>query len=392
MSEPLPSDPERRRVLVTGLGLLTPLGCSSAELSARLARGEIAASRPVAGTDALRTAAIDGFEARPYFRQPKAIKLTDRKTQLAVAAAARAVADAGLEATRERDEWAVLLGCSASALQVEELARALGPSNPERAVEDLRFFAERVLGALNPLWLLINLPNMVGAHVGIQLASSGPNHTLTGDWIAGTQALGEAYLTIAAGERDLVLAGAADSPFDPFDLGCLASDARLRGGPALLVAEGAAVWVLEEREHARRRGARELGEVCGYASGAAVDDDVAGAIRRVADRALADARWTTAELAAVVPAGTPGHPWAGPESAALDELFRQGAPASPPRRLEPKAQVGHALAASGAVDAALLLAELAARPSTPRPARGLALAVGTLGQSAALALAGPAAC
>jgi 3-oxoacyl-[acyl-carrier-protein] synthase II len=382
-------DPERRRVVVTGIGLVTPLGASAAEIRARLAGGEVAANRPAAGMPALRVATIGGFDARGCFRQPKALKLTDRKTQLAVAAAARAVADAGLADDPARDEWAIVLGCSASDLQVEELSRALGPSAPERAIEDLRFFAERVLGGLNPLWLLINLPNMVGAHVGIQLASNGPNHTLTGDWISGAQALGEAWLAIAGGEREVALAGGTEAPLDPFDLGCLAG-ARPPGEPPWTIAEAAAVWVLEEREHARRRGARVLGEIRGYAAGAAMAGDVPGAIRRAAAGALATAGWTPAGLAAVASACGAGHPWASAERAALAGLLPPGPGAGEPRRLDFHRGFGHALAASGPLDGALLLAELAAAPDNTPAARGLALAVGTLGQCAALALAGPA--
>ncbi len=357
-------------MVVTGVGLVTTLGGSCAEIRSRLASGEVAARRPVTGASGLHVAAIDGFAARPHFRQPKALKVTDRKTQLAVAAAARALADAGLADVGERDEWAIVLGCSASDLQSAELARALGPLGPpapERAVDDLQFFAGRILGGLNPLWLLVNLPNMVGAHVGIQLASHGPNHTLTGDWIAGTQALGEAYLAIAGGEREVALAGGADAPLDPFDLGCLATRRPLAGGRPFTVAEGAAVWVLEERGHARRRGARELGEIRGYSSTAAVGGDVPAAIRRALSSALAG------DLADA------------PASALVESAARQTAA----RSCELHHRLGHALAASGPIDGALRLAGMAEASTAASAAAGLVLAIGTLGQCAALALAGP---
>lgn len=372
MPASIPIAADRRRVVVTGVGLVTTLGRSCDEIRNRLAGGEVAASRPVTGAPGLRLATIDGFEARPHFRQPKALKLTDRKTQLAVAAAAMAVADAGLAGDAERDDWAIVLGCSASDLQSAELARALagaGPETPERAVDDLRLFAERILGKLNPLWLLVNLPNMVGAHVGIQLASHGPNHTLTGDWIAGTQALGEAYLAIAGGERELALAGGADAPLDPFDLGCLATRQTSDGGPPFTVAEGAAVWVLEERGHARRRGARELGEIRSYASAAAIDGDLAGAIQRAA----------TAALAGV------GEAADAPARALVASAAHRATLAS----RESQRRFGHALAASGPIEGALWLAELAEEGGGEPAAAGLLLAVGTLGQCAALRLTGP---
>ncbi len=361
---------------MTGIGLVTTLGGSSAEVRRRLAAGEVAASRAVPGAPGLRLATIDGFSARPHFRQPKSLKLTDRKTQLAVVAAMLAVADAGLAEEIARDDWAIVLGCSASDLQSAELARALAPLDPaapERAVDDLPHFAERVLGGLNPLWLLINLPNMVGAHVGIQLASHGPNHTLTGDSIAGTQALGEAWLAIAGGEREIALAGGADAPLDPFDLGVLASDHRQTEGPPFLVSEGAAVWVLEERQQARRRGARVLGEIHGYASAAAIGGDAAGARRRAVGGAIG--------------ATNGGEASAGSE--ARGDARWQGSVGAATTREEIHRRLGHALAAAGPIEGALRLAELAETSGTAPAAGGLLFAVGTLGQCAALALAGP---
>lgn len=358
---------------MTGIGLVTTLGGSSAEVRSRLAAGEVAANRTVPGAPGLRLATIDGFSARPHFRQPKALKLTDRKTQLAVAAAMLAVADAGLAEEVARDDWAIVLGCSASDLQCAELARALAPLDPaapERAVDDLPHFAERVLGGLNPLWLLINLPNMVGAHVGIQLASHGPNHTLTGDSIAGTQALGEAWLAIAGGEREIALAGGADAPLDPFDLGILATDHRQTEGPPFLVSEGAAVWVLEEREQAHRRGARVLGEIHGYASAAAIGGDAAGARRRAVGGAI-------------------GAIGASGGSEASGDARWQGSVGAATTREEIHHRLGHALAAAGPIEGAIRLAELAETSGTAPAAGGLLVAVGTLGQCAALALAGP---
>ena len=382
MPAPSPIAADRRRVVVTGIGLVTTLGSSSAEIRGRLAAGEVAASRPVSGAPGLRLATIAGFEARPHFRQPKALKLTDRKTQLAVAAAALAVADAGLADESARDDWAIVLGCSASDLQSAELARALGPLDPaapQRAVGDLPFFAERVLSGLNPLWLLINLPNMVGAHVGIQLASHGPNHTLTGDSIAGTQALGEAWLAIAGGEREIALAGGADAPLDPFDLGVLATGHRTPEAPAFLLSEGAAVWVLEEREHARRRGARVLGEVRGYGSAAAIGGDATAARRRAARGAIG----------AIGARGARGAMGARGEMEPGADAHRLGSGSAAPMGVEIHRRLGHSLAAAGPIEGALLLAELAAVPGSAPAAAGLLLSAGTLGQCAALALAGP---
>ena len=374
-----------RRVVVTGVGLVTPLGLDVAQVRSRLASGEHATATPVPEAPHLRATPALAFDPRAFFRIPKTIKLADRKSQLAVAAAVLAADDAGLSADRAREAWTIILGCSASSPRITELARALGSDSPERAVDDLVVFAERVFGGLNPLWLLYTLPNMVGAHVGIQLGAHGPNHTVTSDWIAGTQAIGEAWMAIAGGESDVALAGGADA-VDPFDLGCLAQGSRAHAPTAgadgpFVVSEGAAVLVLEERERALARGARLRGEVLGYGAGPSGNGDAAAAIGRTMTRALATAGSAPADVDLVARSACGGHPWAREESAALGHLLNPGAPV-----LTVKDQMGHALAASGAIDAALLLAALTERPNQ---ATGLALSVGTVGQSAALVFAAP---
>jgi len=143
---------------------------------------------------------------------------------------------------------------------VEEIGRALAGATAAES-EGVSPFAGRVLSGLHPLWLLVNLPNMIGAHVGIQLEANGPNQTVTGDAIAGLQAIGEAFLAVATGECDVAIAGGAEAPLDPFDVGCFAVDPAPRR-----LAEAAAIVVLEDRERALARGARIYAEVAGYVS------------------------------------------------------------------------------------------------------------------------------
>jgi 3-oxoacyl-[acyl-carrier-protein] synthase II len=350
MTAPFATASRARRVAVTGVGALTPLGASLAETRAALSRGEIGARSAVPESPGLFAAPARDFDARAHFRLPKALKLADRKCRLAVAAAAQAVADAGLAADDGRENWAVVFGCSASNLQVEEIARALAAGGAGSGAggksedNDVSRFASRVLGGLNPLWLLVNLPNMVGAHVGIQLAMNGPNQTVTGDRTAGAQAIGEAWLAIAGGECDVAVAGGADAPLDPFDLGCFASERR-GDSPTQVLAEGAAAVVLEERERALARGARIYAEVAGFATA----PSPAVAERR----ALAAAGWSD------------------------EEEFRA--------EIDPgwSDAIGDTQAAAGALDAVLLLA-------APRqvPARLRLRVDGAAGQSAVLLLDG----
>lgn len=348
MTAPLAPGARPRRVVVTGLGALSPLGASLASMRAALARGERAEGLPVPGAPGLFAAPAAEFDARLHFRFPKALKLADRKCRLAVAAAAQAVADAGLADDAGREGWAVVLGCSASNLQVDELARALAAPVGGGAEEgDVSRFASQVLEGLNPLWLLVNLPNMAGAHVGIQLEMNGPNQTVTGDRIAGAQAIGEAFLAVAAGDCDVAVAGGADSALDPFDLGCFASE-RSAGAAPRVLSEAAAVLVLEERSRALARGARIYGELAAFAT--------APSAELAARRAFRSCGWSDGAPRDVGRASSPG-----------------------------LAAIGDTLAAAGALEAALLLAAA--------PERGARLEVrveGAAGQAAVLLFDGTA--
>jgi 3-oxoacyl-[acyl-carrier-protein] synthase II len=260
--------PAVRRVVVTGVGAVTALGADLASTVRALARGE------TAGGAALPPAVPD-LDVRRHFRTPKALKVCDRRTRLAVAAAAMALADAGLADGAEQPDFGVVLGTSGSDPGAEELSEALAGDAGERSASDIPFFAERILSRLHPLWLVVQLPNMTSAHVAIQFGLQGPNSTVMTDWVAGTQAIGEGYLWVQQGEADVVLAGGADvgttllSQVSYRQCGLFAGPA----GAAPPLAEGAAVLVLEERERARRRGAAILGEIVGYASAAQLTAD-----------------------------------------------------------------------------------------------------------------------
>ena len=257
-----------RRVVLTGIGMVSARGNSFAETLAAVNRRERADGRirslDASGFSAALGAEVSGFEPRPYFRVPKALKLTDRTTQFAVAAAAMALEQAawpGDDTLGER--LGVLIGVSGSDIQVQDLAGALQSDRAPLPVADIPVFADRILSRLNPLWLLVNLPNMPSAHVAIQLGARGPNSTVMTDWVAGSQAIGEAADWIRAGDADAVLAGGADSALQPFALAAYDQagllTARAEGQPQFVPGEGAAVCTARRtraRARARRDGAR----------------------------------------------------------------------------------------------------------------------------------------
>lgn len=380
-----------RRPVVTGIGLITPLGVGLEETFQALRHD--GATGVTAGATRTRLSrstqqpawrlAIPHFEPRPFFHTPKSVKLTDRKTQLAVAAAELAVRDAGISDDDSRDALAVVLGCSSSDVDTDGLGRAVARSAGD-VTSDIPAFAEAILKGLNPLWLLVNLPNMVSAHVAIQQRSQGPNWTVMTDWIAGLQAIGEAAAGISTGELDWALAGGADCGTPVFFAACYGQDGALgENGRGLVLSEGAAILVLESEEHARARGARLRGSIEGFccrASGA--ENGAATGLRGAMCGALADAGWCGADLDLVCRAAVDHRSFLDEERTLVAELF--AASRRPPDTLELRSSLGHALGASGAIDAALALRFLGPRPGS---GRALCNALGYEGQAAALAVA-----
>src|SRR5262249_51326109 len=183
------------RVVITGVGAITPLGHTLAATIDALSSARSAIG-PAAIFDATAFACSDAAEIRdwdprPSFRVPKALKLADRPARFAVAAAGMALDRARWprdDASCER--LGVAIGSSGSDLQARDIGRALAHDRDGESARDIGVFADRILGGLNPLWLLVSLPNMTSAHVAIQLQARGPNTTIMSDCAAGHQAIG----------------------------------------------------------------------------------------------------------------------------------------------------------------------------------------------------------
>jgi 3-oxoacyl-[acyl-carrier-protein] synthase II len=380
----------KRRAVVTGIGMVTPLGPDLSRTRAALETGGCAL-RPVSRFDvsafASKSAAeVRDFDARPHFRIPKALKLTDLRTRFAVAAASMALADAGAGSGGnglDRSRLGVLIGSSGSDLQAEELAHAVRQDFPGRCATDIPFFAERILSGLNPLWLLVNLPNMVSAHVAIQIESNGPNSTVMTDWVAGTQALGEAFHWILGGEADAVLAGGADNGVLPFVFATYERAGLFEGEagprPSFVLGEGAAMILLEERDHARARGARIYGEILSYATSGVPVEELSDGVEQTAALALARAGKASGDVEAICCASVFADPYWEAERTGLARAVPPGG--KPARLLEFKSRIGHTLAASGPIELGVAIPDFGSLS-----AGGVVLfnSVGYMGQTAAL--------
>ena len=194
----------QRRVVITGCGVVSSLANDLDGTWAGLLAGASGVGA-VQNFDASRMAVswsadVKDFDARDYLRKRKAVKLMDRKIRLAIGAAAQAGADASLEnAEIDATRFGSYLGTGLAALGVDEIGEALHRGGVTEAA-DVAGFGRATMDYLNPLYLLLRLPNMVASHVTVFLNAQGPSNTTTCDSAAGLQAIGEASRWLRHGE------------------------------------------------------------------------------------------------------------------------------------------------------------------------------------------------
>jgi 3-oxoacyl-[acyl-carrier-protein] synthase II len=300
-----------RRAVITGLGIVSPIGLDVASFWQALAEGR-SGVRAITSFDASALPTgfggeILGFDAKNYIdkKERKSIKIMSRTIQLAVAAAQLALDDAAVDKQQlDPTRFGVEFGAGLIASELEELGVAAQLSaNCRPGVVDLEKWGTEGLGAMPPLWMLKYLPNMLACHISILHNAQGPNNTVTENDVASLLALGEAYRIVRRDQADFFLVGGADSKINPLSLvrhslfvplsrrghapekACRPFE-RDRDG--IVPGEGASVFALEDLDHARRRGARIYAEVVGF--GAAFDRARSGAgLARAMRAALSEA-------------------------------------------------------------------------------------------------------
>jgi 3-oxoacyl-[acyl-carrier-protein] synthase II len=368
-----------RRVVVTGLGVVAPNGVGkeafwSACVEGRSGVGPIrcfdASAHPVhvAGE-------VDEFDMGPYVPagQRKSLKIMGRAARFGVAAAGMAVQDSGLDLANENPERVgVVMGTGLVPMDLPELAPLLAEACDGDGRLHVTRLGQHGGGALFPLWVLKYLPNMVAAHISLIHGAQGPNSTVTTACSAGTQAVGEGFRLIARGDCDLCLTGGADSRLDPLLLlaySALGTLSPARRPPAevsrpfdgqrdgFVLGEGAGVLLLEELEHARRRGAVIYAEVLGLGSSfdayaVTKPDPEAGGAARAIRWALNEARVGPADVDYINAHGTSTRLNDLMETAAVKQVFGEGARALPLSSI--KSMMGHLIGAAGAVEAVAL--------------------------------------
>jgi 3-oxoacyl-[acyl-carrier-protein] synthase II len=300
-----------RRAVITGIGIISPIGLDAASFWRSLQEGR-SGIRPIQSFDAsglpVRIAGeIPNFNAKDYLEKEnrKSLRVMARTIQLAIAGAQRAMDDGKVDKSKlEPTRFGVEFGAGLIATELNDLIEASCVSaNCQRGRVDLEKWGDQGIPAIQPLWMLKYLPNMLACHVSILHDARGPNNSITECDVASLLALGEAYRILLRDQADFFLVGGAESKINPLSMvrqclfehlskrneephrACRPFD-RSRDG--LVLGEGAGVFILEDLEHARRRGARIYAEIIGF--GAAFDPELRGdGLARALHAALAEA-------------------------------------------------------------------------------------------------------
>lgn len=281
-----------RRVVITGLGLLTPYGVGAEPYVTALAemRGAVRtlSAFAVEGLPSRAAAEVPEFDIRtlamPRHRKTltKSLKYMARDIQLAVAGAELAIADAGLaDGGVDPTRIGLDLGAGLISTELDELAPAINMASQNGSF-DFGVYGREGIPAITPIWLLKYLPNMLACHISILCDCQGPSNSITEAESASNIAIGEARRILERNRADVMISGGADSKIHPLSLvrmtlldqmshwegepskACRPFDVRRDGWVA---GEGAGILILEDRGHAQKRGTRIYGEVLGFGSG-----------------------------------------------------------------------------------------------------------------------------
>ena len=262
----------QRRVVVTGLGAVTPLGNDVPTTWSKLIAGESGIDRITLFDPSPFTVQIAGevknFDPLNYVEKKDARRM-DRNVQFAVAAAREAVADAGLSISPcNAERVGVIVGSAVGGIRT--------------MLDQQKVLEERGPTRVSPFFLQNLIPDTASGQVAIYLGAKGPNMAVVSACATGGHALGEAAETIRRGDADVIIAGGTEAAIVPLVLAgftVMRALATGDGGPpaaacrpfdrtrqGFVMSEGCAILVLEELEHARRRGARIYAELVGYGS------------------------------------------------------------------------------------------------------------------------------
>lgn len=349
----------KRRVVVTGIGAITPVGNTVQEAWKNVVEGRSGVTRitrfdPSPFTTQI-AAEVKGFDAAQYI-EAKEIKKLDLFTQYAVASAEQAVADSGVLSAHAPHRMGCVIGVGIGGLPIlERYHEAFLEGGPRK---------------ISPFLIPAMISNLAPGNIAIKYGLKGPNFTVTSACTSGLHAIGESYRMIAYGIQDVMVTGGSESAICPMGIGgfCAMKAMSTRNDEperasrpfdkdrdGFIMGDGAAVLVLEELEAARQRGAKIYAEVVGY--GASCDafhitapcTDGEGAVKCMT-LALEDAGIAPEKVGYVNAHGTSTPANDVSETAAIKQVF--GAWANNGLLVSStKSVTGHLLGAAGAVEA-----------------------------------------
>ena len=273
-----------REVVITGMGVVSPIGIGTEEFWTSLVQGRsgVRILRSFEGTDAAPPmgSEVANFNPAQYVRPRKALKLMSRDIQLAFVAADMACTQAGIKAGQvDPERFGVEFGADLIAVELEEMVSAY-QSCMRDGHFDFSLWGNQGLSNFYPLWMLKYLPNMPACHIGIVHDARGPNNTHTMGEVSALSALIEAVRTIQRGQADAIIAGGCSCRNQPtiwarrnsYELSkryddpaaaCRPFDADRDG---MVFGEGSAAFLLESRQHATARGAKIYARILGAAN------------------------------------------------------------------------------------------------------------------------------
>lgn len=348
-----------RRVVVTGVGAVTPLGLDVASTWEALVAGRSGAA-PITrfdteGFETRIACEVKNFDPGQYLDRKEARRM-DRYTHYAIAATGEALRDAGLTITPQNaDDVGIIIGS--------------GIGGIETLSQQFKVYFDKGPSRISPFLCTMMIGNMAAGHASILFGMRGPNYGTVSACASGAHAIGEAYETIRRGASPVMVAGGAEAPVVPIGIGAFNSmralstrndeperasrpfDAERDG---FVIGEGAGILVLEDLEYARARGARIYGEILGYgATGDAchVTAPAEGGIgaAKAMLQALREANLSPAAVDYINAHGTSTPLNDKAETSAIKHVF--GPRSSQIPVSSTKSMTGHLLGAAGAVEA-----------------------------------------
>lgn len=347
-----------RRVVITGLGVVSPIGVGKSNYWEALREGKSGVA-PITHFDAEKysvkiAAEVKGFKADDWMDHKEA-RRTDRVIHFTMAAGELAVKDGELDVEKlDRERFGVFLGSAEGGIFT--------------SYENIRTLIEKGPNRVSPFFIPMMISNMPAAYLAIRYGAKGPNICVVTACATATHTMIEAYNTIRRDEADLILAGGAESAISPLGVAGFAAIKALstrndeperasrpfdvdRDG--FILGEGAGVLILEELEHAKNRGAKIYAEITGYGSTCdafhitAPDPEGEGAARAMR-QAVDRSGWKTEDVDLINAHGTSTPLNDKMEAKAIRSVF--GEATASVMVNSTKSMIGHGLGAAGALE------------------------------------------